>query len=104
MKDKVNIQKNEAESLVFETENKKRVLAISTHLKTTKIVIEKGYFLKRVRETEASLEPSRTSEIKHFAKIVNSFQPSTIFAKRFILEVQLGFKHASDGTAYWFWN
>ena len=89
MKDKVNIQKYEAESLVFETENKKRVLAISTHLKTT---------------TEASLEPSRTYEVKHFAKIVNSFQSSTIFAKRFILEVQLGSKYASDGNAYWFWN
>ena len=28
----------------FEAENKKRVLAISTHIKTTKTVVENGYF------------------------------------------------------------
>ena len=39
---------------------------------------------------EAYLEPSRTSEMELFAKIVKGFQPLTIFAKSFILDVGLG--------------
>ena len=31
-----------------------------------------------------------------FAKIVNSFQPLTIFVKSSILDVRLGFEYASD--------
>ena len=36
---------------------------------------------------EAYSQPSRTSKIELFAKIVNGFQSLTIFAKSFILDV-----------------
>ena len=36
---------------------------------------------------EAYSEPCHTSEMKNFAKIVNSFKPLTIFAKRSTLDV-----------------
>ena len=45
--------------------------------------------------TEDYSEPSRTSEIKHVAKIVNGFQPLTIFAECSILDVRLGSEYAS---------
>ena len=43
MQEKVHISENRRVTF-FETENKKRVLAISTHTKTTKNVVENGYF------------------------------------------------------------
>ena len=43
MEEKVEIKKNEAESL-FKTEIKERVLAISTNFKTTITIVENGYF------------------------------------------------------------
>ena len=43
MQEKVHISENQRVTF-FETENKKRVLAISTHIKTTKNVVEYGYF------------------------------------------------------------
>ena len=45
--------------------------------------------------SEAYLKPSRTSEMELFAKIVNGFQPLTIFAKSSTLGVQLGAEYAS---------
>ena len=39
-------------------------------------------------------ETSRTSKTELFAKVVNSFQPVTIFAKRSILDVWLGSEDA----------
>ena len=44
----------------------------------------------------ADLEPSRTSTMTFFAKTVKGFWPLTIFAKRFIVDIQLGSKHASE--------
>ena len=41
------------------------------------------------------LEPSQTSKMDLFAKIVNVFQPLTIFAESFILDVRLGSAYAS---------
>ena len=39
---------------------------------------------------------TNTSKMEHFAKIVNGFQPLTIFAKSFILDVRLGSKFTSE--------
>ena len=44
MQEKVDIWKKPTQSHYFETENKKRFLTISTHFKTTKTVVENGYF------------------------------------------------------------
>ena len=65
-------------------------LTISTNFKTTKTVAESGYFWKLVGWTNAYLEPSWTSKVKHASKIVHAFQPLTIFVKSFILDVQQG--------------
>ena len=46
--------------------------------------------------SEAHSESSRTSKMDLFAKIVNGVQPLTIFAKRSILDVQLGSEYASE--------
>ena len=43
MQEKIHISENRRVTF-FEAENKKRVLAISTHIKTTKTVVENGYF------------------------------------------------------------
>ena len=43
MQEKVHISENRRVTF-FEAENKKRVVAISIHIKITKIVVEKGYF------------------------------------------------------------
>ena len=40
--------------------------------------------------TEAYPEPSQTSKMELFAKIVNGFYPLTIFGKSFILDIWLG--------------
>ena len=60
MQGKLDISENQSRVTFFETENKK-ILTISAHFKTTKTVVENGYFLKRVRQKEAPLESSRTS-------------------------------------------
>ena len=39
---------------------------------------------------EAYPEPSKTSKMELFVKIVNDFYPLTIFAKSFILDIWLG--------------
>ena len=44
MQGKVDISENQSRVTFFETENKKRVLAISTDFKFTKTVVENGYF------------------------------------------------------------
>ena len=44
MQEKVHISKNRLTVTFFEAEKKKRVLAISTYIKTTKAVVENGYF------------------------------------------------------------
>ena len=41
-------------------------------------------------------EPSETSEMELFAKIVDCVQPLTIFAKHLILFVSQGYEYASD--------
>ena len=46
--------------------------------------------------SEAYSEPSWTSKMDLFAKIVNGWTPLTIFAKRSILDVRLGSEYASD--------
>ena len=43
MQEKVHYSENRRVTF-FEAENKKSVLAISTHIKTTKTVVENGYF------------------------------------------------------------
>ena len=43
MKEKVHISENRGVSF-FEAGNKKRALAISTHIKITKTAVENGYF------------------------------------------------------------
>ena len=44
MQEKVHISENRLTVTFFEAEKKKRALAISTHIKTTKSVVENGYF------------------------------------------------------------
>ena len=44
---------------------------------------------------------SQTLKIELFAKLVNGFQPLTIFAKVFILDVRIGSEHASEGIPEW---
>ena len=46
--------------------------------------------------TNTYSKPNQTSQIKRFTKIVNSFQPLTIFAKSFILDIQLGSDFTSE--------
>ena len=48
-----------------------------------------------IRGAVAHLEPSQTSKMEHFAKIVNIFKPLTIFAKTTILDVWLGSVYVS---------
>ena len=48
------------------------------------------------REVEVSSEPSQTAKMELFGKIVDSFQPSTIFVKNSILDIWLGSKCASE--------
>ena len=43
IQEKVHISENRRVTF-FEAENKKRVLAISTHIKITKTAVENGYF------------------------------------------------------------
>ena len=57
-----------------------------------------SYLHKNV--AEAYSEPSRTSKMQLFAKIVNGFQPLIIFAKSFILDVQLGFEYVSESDIH----
>ena len=44
MQEKVDISENRRRVTFFETENKKRVLAISAQFKTTKTVVENRHF------------------------------------------------------------
>ena len=44
MQEKVHVLGNRRRVTFIETENKKRVLAISTHFKTNKTATENGYF------------------------------------------------------------
>ena len=45
-------------------------------------------------------EPSRTSTMKLFAKIVKDFQLLTIFIKSIILDIRLCFEYASEQQAF----
>ena len=53
--------------------------------------------------SEAYSEPCQISKIVRFAKIVNSFQSLTIFAKRSILDVSQGSEYSSE-TEITKWN
>ena len=48
---------------------------------------------------EVYSEPSRTSTMEHFAKIVKGFQLLTIFIKSIILDIGLCFEYASEQQA-----
>ena len=43
---------------------------------------------------EVYSEPCQTSKIEHFVKIVNDFQPLSIFVKRSILDIWEGCEYA----------
>ena len=49
-------------------------------------------------QTETYLEPCQISKMECFAKIINGFQPLTIFARRSILDVLLC-QTSRDATA-----
>ena len=53
------------------------------------------YSLSKCFRSEANSEPCQTSKTKLFAKTVNGFSPLTIFVKRSILDVRLGFEYPS---------
>ena len=48
--------------------------------------------------SEVYSEPSQISKMTRFAKMVNGFQPFTIFAKRSILDLPLDFEYAFYGS------
>ena len=50
--------------------------------------------------SEVYSEPSQISKMKRFVKMVNGFQPFTIFAKRSILDLRLGFEYAFYGSLF----
>ena len=45
-----------------------------------------------IRDPKPYSEPYQTSKMESFAKIVNGFQPLTIFAKRSIIDAGWGFE------------
>ena len=53
------------------------------------------FFLKSIFKKQVYLEPSQTSKIEPFVKIVGNFMPLAIFTKSSILDVWLGSKNAS---------
>ena len=58
-----------------------------------------GYFaVAHQWKSEVYPDPSWTSKIGLFAKIINGFQPLTIFAKSSILDVQLGSEYTSESS------
>ena len=57
---------------------------------------------KYIIETETYSEPSGTSKMKLFAKIVDNFQPLTILEKTSIVDVWPGSKYASDQDGFSF--
>ena len=61
------------------------------HEKIFSLVLS-SYFIPM---SEACSGPCQTIKMECFAKIVNSFGPSTIFAKRPILDVWQGSEYAS---------
>ena len=52
--------------------------------------------------SEAYSEPSQTSKIELFEKVVNGFQPLTIFEKSSILDVWQGSEYASGNNQKYF--
>ena len=46
--------------------------------------------------TEAYSEPCQISKMELFTKVVNSFHPLTIFAKRCVLDVRQGGEYAFE--------
>ena len=53
--------------------------------------VETFSFIKRLNIPETYSEPSRTSKMKVFAKIVQGKKPLIVFAKRFYLRCSTGF-------------
>ena len=51
--------------------------------------------------SEAYSEPGKTSKMKLFKKIVNSWKPVAIFAESFILDFWLGSEYASEFNDPW---
>ena len=49
---------------------------------------------------EAYSQPSQTSKMEVFTKIVNGFQPFTVFIKSSILDIWLGYEYAFGDQAY----
>ena len=52
-----------------------------------------------IRTAEVYSEPSQTSTMELFVKIVKSFQMLTIFIKGSIFDFRLGFEYASEEQA-----
>ena len=48
-----------------------------------------------MKNTEAHEEPTQTSKVELFAKIINDFHSLTIIADSFILDVWLGSEYVS---------
>ena len=76
---------SEVSKNTFFTENLWRTAVKNTRL----------HLFSKLLYTEADQQPCQTSKMKVFAKIVNVFQPLTIFAKTFILNVWQGSEHTS---------
>ena len=72
-------------------------MPINVTLRITQIVHDNCEILTKESIPGTSLQLCQTVKIKLFAKIVNSFQPLTIFVKCFVLDVLQG----SESTSYW---
>ena len=72
-------------------------MPINVTLRITQIVHNNCEILTKESIPGTSLQHCQTVKRKLFAKIVNSFQPLTIFVKCFILDVLQG----SESTSYW---
>ena len=51
-------------------------------------------------ETDMYSKPCQASKMERFAKTVSSFQPLTIFTKRFISDVWQGSEYVSDISTF----
>ena len=78
------------------------ILAKELSLQFTVILLMILKFLILKSFTEAYSKPSGTSEMEHFAEIINGWKLLTAFGKRSILDDQVCFEYAS--ALLWFYE
>ena len=94
------IQNNISKSRKFS--QRSSILAKDLSLRFTVILLMILKFLILKNFTEAYSKPSGTSEMEHFAKIVNGWKLLTAFGKRSILDAQVCSEYAF--ALLWFYD